>query len=124
MSKRIKEETGLHEHLWSAVVSNGQQVCSCKCVLISTKEFDRRKAQWDIYYEKVRETIPYKRFIAQKKAMKENNLALVRAFAEKAREELKTKNDWLPTPPFPDDSWPKYRTVEGEEKRLEMLKMP
>lgn len=49
---------------------------------------------WEAYYKDSRESLQAKRFFAQGKAMKEGNVALVKAYAQKAKEERESGYDY------------------------------
>lgn len=105
---RVKkgEEEPKHQHNW---IGNK---CACGVEKMTYGEFTQRKLAWDAYYEKVKEGTAYKRFLAQRKALLNGNYALVKGFAQKAKEQLERK-DFLPKPKFEDPEWQKtYGSVE------------
>lgn len=103
-----KEKKEAHIHAWQASGDASYQVCVCKSVLISEAEFFVRRKFWDTYYDAVRKSLCFKRFVMQKDAMKNGNLALVRQLAAEARAERLVKKDWIKPPPFPDTNWGGY----------------
>lgn len=69
--------------------------------LVTAVEFARRKRVWGEYYAKARQSHSYQRFLEQRAAFKQGDMATVRRIATEAREDLLNGN-FLPKPPFPD----------------------
>lgn len=91
--------------------------------LITSAEFAYRKRVWNEYYTKARQSRTYQRFLEQRAAFKQGDMATVRRIAAEAREDL-LSGRFLPKPPFPD---PDLERVYGRlgikevwEKQLEL----
>lgn len=54
---------------------------------LSTTQKDLLQKDWDIYFERIRNTKAHLRFTAQGKAWKKNKMDLVREYAQKAKEQ-------------------------------------
>lgn len=98
-----------HIHSWQITKIDKQMVCldlvgrySCGVIAISQQEYTKRRNEWELYYPNVITTKAYKRFIAQKKAYKENNFKLVGEFTQKAKEQIEGQDYELPIPSQPD----------------------
>lgn len=63
-------------------------------ILVESGEQRAIRDYWEAYYKDSRESIQAKRFFAQGKAMKEGNIALVKAYAQKAKEERESGYDY------------------------------
>ena len=84
MPRAKSEEKEAHQHSWFTGSDESHQLCSCGCVLVSGIEWKRRKQEWDDYYVKVRESVSYKRFVVQKDAYLQKDMATVKKLAEEA----------------------------------------
>lgn len=91
--------------------------------LITAAEFVYRKRVWGEYYDKSKQSQSYQRFLEQRAAFKQGDMATVRRIAAEAREDL-LNGRFLPKPPFPD---PDLERVYGRlgikevwEKQLEL----
>lgn len=63
-------------------------------ILVESGEQRAIRDYWEAYYKDSRESIQAKRFFAQGKAMKEGNIALIKAYAQKAKEERESRYDY------------------------------
>lgn len=69
---------------------------------LTFKEKDYLKEDWDKYFNNVKETKAYKRYIIQRKHLKNNNVGLVREFSKKANEQISNQS-WEKQKPALED---------------------
>jgi hypothetical protein len=79
------------------IVATWQQYSGLK-----QEQKDLLKQDWDAYFRMVQETRAAKRFAAQGKAWKSDNMKLVKGYGEKAKEQQKNQDWELPTPALED----------------------
>lgn len=79
------------------LIENWQQFCSLKP---EQQELVRR--DWDAYHTRVYTTTAAKRFFAQGKAWKANNIPLVQGYAAKATQQVHDQTWEVPTPALED----------------------
>lgn len=111
MSKLKKDqgENLIHTHIFGTdgkcyallpdYLNGGQKECSCE--KITWAEFDRRKAEWDKYYEDVKKTDDYKCYVLMRQALKNGQQEAIKKIRERAKRRLE-ENTWLKKPEFPD----------------------
>ena len=121
MGSRKKYEKEEHIHSWYPGKDASEDTCVCGGVRVSQAEFTRRKEVWDDYHRRVQETRAYQRFVEQKEAYRRGDMAQVKELALEAKNERKSKTNWLEKPHFPDYQWPKYVILEKEQAMAELL---
>src|SRR3990167_1059790 len=106
----MKQFEEKHQHNWVLVKGKNEMIClgeiyagqKCNVIGIGYFEYVKRRKEWEEYYPKVEDTKSRKRFTAQKNAYLAGKMDLVKAFSEKAKEQI-LNNDWeLKEPSFPD----------------------
>lgn len=117
--KKQKEEKTTHIHNWKPSFKESEEVCSCGSVLISQEEGERRRKVWKDYFDSVRQTHPYERFLQQKIAFELNDMKFVKGCAQQAQRDMNDPEvikNYLVKPSFPDPStWNKYEYSEKND---------
>lgn len=78
-------------------IANWRQYAS-----LTQEQKDLLKQDWDAYFKMVQDTKAAKRFAAQGKAWKSDNMKLVKGYGEKAKEQQVNQAWELPTPALED----------------------
>lgn len=102
---RIEErEDKKHLHEWVLGMDYSTYRCGngqCQKIAMSQPEYDRRSKEWDNYYELVKTTDSYSKFVEMKEAFFSHNLSRVKEIAADSKERL-DKNEYLEAPNFKD----------------------
>lgn len=80
---------GEHKHLFELWTEKHSKICRCGKRFITSDEYDRRKAEWDNYFELSRNTPAGKNFGELREAFKSYMKTKNQSFKEKINEILK-----------------------------------
>ena len=111
--KKKEVEDPKHIHIWMVTTDLAAMTCECGKWLISAQERDRRKAEWDNYFQLITTTPSYLDWVEIYKAYREKNGPKIKELSDRAEERL-ARNEYFLGPSFPDpDSYPYIVSQEG-----------
>ncbi len=93
-------------------------------VIITASEYKKRKSVWNEYYSQANKTKAHERFVIQKEALRNGDLATVKRLAVEAENELVLGKNQIAKPLFPDPDIEKQYGRLGIKEWLEANTKP
>lgn len=95
-----------HVHYFVPGYKPEEKYCKCGAIQISQAEFERRRDEWNSYFELVRSSDSYRDYMEMKTATKAEQKEILKRVNSRVE-----KDDYMSKPSFPDPTtWNKYVT--------------